>query len=301
MQTCSLVFLVFLFINIQPLFSQNESNKFFFIITKDGAEHIGNVERETESDLTLRLRNKEIIVISKTNIQLFEPVTEDNLFRGKYIHPNRSANRYLLGSSAISPGKNQLHFNTIYAFAGTLDYGINDVYSIGISSTVVGVPVLLNAQANYKIGDQFYWGVTATGGWLSWGDPSIFFGYGGVRLTSGSRSNNYTIGGGYFSLKADLPTPRPSAVSLGDFVYLNLSAVQRFRRKVSGLTEVWVMKNLYLKRSIYMANLGIKFRRRENAAWTFFASNIFLHEIRSGELNVIIIPGISWSRKLGKN
>ncbi len=298
----SILFTSFIVFCTQPLFSQNEPNKLYFVITKDGNEHIGNLEGETDLDVTLRLRNQEIVVIQKTNIRLFEPVTEDNFLKGKYVAPNPFANRYLTGSSSIPPGKNRFLVNTTYALAYTLDYGINDVYSLGLSTTLVGVPVLLNGQANYKVGNQLYFGATATGGWLSWADPAIFFGYGGVRLTSGSRNNNYTIGGGFFSV--DINPGRNNTfignVSLGDFGYINFSAMKRYTKKLSGHAEVWVLKNLYLKRSVYMINVGSKIQRRERSAWSFFVSTLAFYEFRTNDLQVIPIPCIAWCRNFGK-
>ena len=303
------IILLFLFIHLRLLFSQNDQNKLFFVITKDGTENIGNILSENETSVTLRSKNQEIIFIPKTDIKLFEPVTEDNFYKGKYIHPNLFANRYIIGSSAIGPGKNKLFFKSIYGLAETLDYGITDEYSAGLSTSIVGVPVLLNGQANYKITDGLYLGGTATGGWLGWAGDSVFFGYGGIRLTKGTRSNNYTIGGGYFSLSNSIvPARRPSYVSLGDFGYLNFSSAIRFTRRISGLSEIWIMKNIYFKRSIYAVNLGIKIQRRvrkdsfgEKSAWTFFVSTIAFQEPRQNDLTIKAIPCVSWSKKIGKN
>lgn len=288
-----------LFINYSILFSQNGNYKLYFIITKEGAEHIGELESETDLDVSLRLRSKELLVIPRTNIQLFEPVTEDNFLRGKYAAPNRFANRYIIGSSAISPGKNQVYFNSVYGLTWTIDYGINERYSAGLSSTILGIPLLLNGQANYKIGNQLYFGATATAGWLSWAADSIFFGYGGVRITKGSKSNNYTFGGGYFSLGSSLPAPTPSNVSLDDFAYLNFSGAKRYTRSIYGIAEVWVMKNLYLDWTIYMINPGFRITRKDRAAWTFYLTTIAFHEFRRRELHMVPIPTISWSRKFG--
>ena len=295
--------LFFIFITLGLSFSQNDQNKLFFVITKDGTENIGNVLSENETSVTLRSKNQEIIVIPKTDIKLFEPVTEDNFYKGKYIHPNLFANRYIIGSSAIGPGKNKFFFKSVYGLAETLDYGITDEYSVGLSTSIVGVPVLLNGQANYKITDGLYLGGTATGGWLSWAGDSVFFGYGGIRLTKGTRSNNYTIGGGYFSLSNSIlpPRRRPSYVSLGDFGYLNFSSAIRFTRRISGLSEIWIMKNFYFKRSIYAVNLGIKIQKREKSAWTFFVSTIAFQEPRKNKLTIKAIPCVSWSKKIGKN
>jgi hypothetical protein len=298
----SFIFILLFSIPFSFLFAQNENNKFFFIITKDGIEYIGNVEVETDIDITLRLHNKEIVVVPKTNVKIYEPVTEDNFLRGKYVHPNRFANRYLLGTSVIPPGKNQFCFSTIYGSAWNLDYGINDIYSVGMSSTIVGTPVMLNAQGNYKIGDQFYFGATATAGWMSWVDPTVFFGYGGIKLTNGSRSNNYTISGGYFSLSssANLGTSMPNNVSLGDFGYVNFSGMKRYTKNIYGNSEVWIFKSLYLRQSVYLINVGMKVIRHEKAAWSFFISTLVFHQLRNNKIQVIPIPGIAWSRKFGK-
>ena len=298
----SILFSLFFFFPLTLLFSQNDQNKLFFVITKDGTQNIGNVLNETDSQITLRVNNQDILMIPKADIKLYELVTEDNFFRGKYIPPNRFANRYLLGSSATGPGKNKLLLNSVYGLAETLDYGITDQYSVGLSTSIVGAPLLLNAQANYKIGNGLYLGATATGGWLSWAADSIFWGYGGIRLTKGTRSNNYTIGGGYFSINTNIRAPRRTLrnVPFGDFGYFNVSVTGRYTRRISGLGEVWVLKNISLGRSIiYMANLGIRYFRRERSAWTFYASTIATTNLRRGTIHVNVIPCISWSRRLG--
>lgn len=294
------IFIVILFSPLSFLVAQNESNKLFFIVTILREEYIGSIEAQTEKNITLRLINKETIVIDRSDIKLFQPVTEDNFLRGRYAYPNRHASRYLVGSSAIPLGRKHVSYTSYYAFAWTLNYGITDNYSVGLSSTLWGTPVMLNAQANYKIGEQLYLGATATGGWFSWIDPKIFFGYGGLRLTTGPKNNNYTFGGGIFSLKADLNIRGPGNVSLGDFGYVNFASMKRYTRRIYGVSEVWILKNLYLKRSIYAVNLGAKIIRKERSAWTFFVSTVAFHELRSGDLQIRFVPCGSWSIRLGK-
>lgn len=284
------------------LFSQNTNNALYFLITRDSVEFIGNIESENEFEINLRLRSRELITVNRGVILILEPVTEDNFMRGKYVRPNRFANRYIGTRSAIGLRRNECEIGTHYGMWYTFDYGLTDEYSVGFHSSVLLAPVMVNLQANYKVGTQLYVGLTGTGGWMSWIDKETYFGFGGAKLTTGSRNNNYTFGGGYFSVQLqnlNLPSlTGPSHFSLGEFGYFNVSATRRYMKNFYGLAEIWAMKNLYLRRSVMIFNLGMRINRKQHAAWTFYLATLTFQEIRSGEIRVVPIPSLSWVRRL---
>lgn len=294
-----LIFVLFSFLFLcLRAYGQTDNRSLYFVITKDGEEYIGNVVSENETSVTLRLRNQELKEFNKENVKLTQAVTEDNFFKGKYIKPDPLAHRYIYGSSAISPERNKFYCYSYFLSTASIEYGISDKYAVTLNTSIVGIPVLLNFQANYKLGDRFYLGGTFTAGWLSYIDPEVFFGYGGLRLTRGTKSNNYTFGGGYVSLPFGNVFNSPSNLNLGEFGYLNFSTSRRYTRKITGQAELWVVKNFVLGRSAYQLNFGPRILRRERSAWTIFLCTTAIQEFRGSEWLAFPFLNIKWSRIL---
>lgn len=280
--------------------SQTELGKPHFIITKDGKEILGVIEKETDIDILVVTKGKEEILIQKSNIKILEPVHADNFHKGKYVRQNPIPNLYYFTTSAIPLDKKTSNLSASYG-AFSFDYGLSKNISLGIRSTAAGAPLWMNMQLNSKIGDQLYLGASGNICWASWIEPQFIFGWGGAKLTSGSKNNNSTLGAGFLKLNFDFPTPPLSLFSLSDFVYVNISKMKRITRKIAFTGEVYSLKNLYLKQYFFMANLGIKTMKREKSSWSFFISNIVFFEFRSGDIHYVPIPAIAWSRKFGKS
>lgn len=275
--------------------SQTELGKLHFIITNDGKEILGVIEKETDTDILVVTKTKEEILIQKSDIKTIEQVHADNFHRGKYVRANSVPNMYYFTTSAI-PLDKKTSTLTAYANAFSFDYGLTKNISLGIRSTVVGIPVIMNVQVNSEIGNQLYLGVSGNACWLSWADPKLIFGWGGAKLTSGSKNNNSTLGAGFLKIDLDFRNPR-----LDDFAYVNVSSMKRITKKMAFSWEVYSLKNLYLRQYVFMANLGIKTMKREKSSWSFFLINIIYFEFRSGDMQYIPIPVASWSKKFGKS
>ena len=276
-------------------FSQTALGKLHFIITNDGKEILGVIEKDTDIDILVVTKTKEEILIQKSNIKTLEQVHADNFHKGKYVRANPIPNMYYFTTSAIPLDKKTANLTT-YASAFSFDYGLTKNISLGIRSTIVGVPVVMNMQVNSEIGNQLYLGVSGNACWLSWAEPKLFFGWGGVKLTRGSKNNNSTLGAGFLKIDLDFPNPR-----LDDFAYVNVSSMKRMTRKMAFAWEVYSLKNLYLQEYVFMANLGVKTMKREKSSWSFFLSNIIYFEFRSGDPRYIPIPIAAWSTKFGKS
>lgn len=280
--------------------AQTELGKPHFIITKDGKEILGVIEKETNIDILVITKAKKEILIQKSNIKILEPVKADNFHRGKYVRPNPIPNLYYFTTSAIPLEKKTANLSASLG-AFSFDYGLNNNISLGIRSTAIGLPVWVNGQANSKISDQFYIGISGNACWLSWAEPNFIFGWGGVKLTTGSSNNNSTLGAGFLKLSLDIPVRQLSRFSQSDFVYVNISSMKRVTKKIAFTGEFYSLKNLYFRQFFFMANLGVKTMKREKSSWSFFIANFLSFEFRSGEPIYYPFPAVAWTRKLGKN
>ncbi len=110
--------------------------------------------------------------------------------------PEQHRSRYFFAPSSYNIGKGDLYYNTLYFFLHDVQYGISKQFSMGMGTTLAGLPFYLtpkltfpiDSTSSFAIGDLLMLG--------TWG--TSFFGnllYG--TYSRGGAYNNFTIGGGY--------------------------------------------------------------------------------------------------------
>jgi hypothetical protein len=144
--------------------------------------------------------------------------------------PGQHRTRYFFAPSSYSLEKGELYYNSLYFLIHDVQYGINDKFSLGMGTTIIGFPfyltpkltIPLNDKSAFAIGDLLMigtWGAKFTG--------NLFYG----TYTRGGAYNNFTLGGGYLYINTgDITYETNAAV-------FNFSALAQFSSHIYFITE----------------------------------------------------------------
>lgn len=142
--------------------------------------------------------------------------------------------RYFFAPSAYNLKKGESYYNTIYFLIHDIQYGINDYISVGMGTTVIGLPLYFTPKLSIPVGKKSAFGVGDLLMIGTWGTDFIGnLAYG--TFSTGGRNGNITVGAGYlYTNENDLTGQTSSLVS-------NFSAMTRLSPYIFLLTENYVM------------------------------------------------------------
>ncbi len=201
---------------------------------------------------------------------------------------NEHTSRYFFSPSAYNLREGELYYNTLYFFLHDIQYGFSDYFSLGMGTTLIGIPFYLTPKVSIPLGQK---STIALGDMIilgTWG--SKFFGnliYG--VYTRGTQNSNISLGGGLLTTNANEITR-----AYNSFV-LNLSGLGRISEYVYFVSEnygfqlsttqtAWyeeydetnMFYNIYnetypQKQSIIYGMSGLRFVNKSNdvASWQF--------------------------------
>lgn len=218
-------------------------SKDFLIIDSDA---LGEVKIANEKIKRITSRSGKAIMDNSKN-------TESNT-TDWFANPNPS--RYLYTPSAIALKKGDFYLQNIYVLIGGVQYGVSDKFSIGGGtsiSTLFGVPAFYltpkytfySREKKHAAVGLLFFGLS--NGWNdTWNTAGILYGSG----TLGDTERNMTLGVGYGFIEgrpADLPT-------------ISLAGQMRITRRISLVTENWLIPNVNSSGSYYgLFSYGVRF------------------------------------------
>ncbi len=138
--------------------------------------------------------------------------------------------RYFFAPSAYNLKKGELYYNTVYFLLHDIQYGLSDNFSIGMGTSVIGIPIYLTPKVSFPVGEKSAFAL---------GDMFIFGTYGTNAVgnlvygsfSTGGIQGNTSIGVGYLALNDSEITAKTSSV------VLNLSGMARASSHIYLLTE----------------------------------------------------------------
>lgn len=156
--------------------------------------------------------------------------------------------RYFFAPSAYNLKKGEAYYNTIYFLIHDIQFGITDNFSLGMGTTIIGLPLYFTPKLSIPVGNKSALGIGDMLMLGTWG--SDFLGnlaYG--TFSSGGRNGNFTVGAGYlYTNENDLTGQTSSMVT-------NLSAMTRLSPFIFLLTENYVMSANFNKYASYYSNV----------------------------------------------
>jgi hypothetical protein len=113
--------------------------------------------------------------------------------------PGQHRSRYFFSPSSYNLEKGELYYNTLYFLVHDLQYGISNQFSMGIGTTIVGLPFYitpkftmpLNKKSAMALGDMLIIGTYGT----RFTGNLVYLTY-----TRGNAFSNFTVGAGFFTL-----------------------------------------------------------------------------------------------------
>jgi len=142
--------------------------------------------------------------------------------------------RYFFAPSAYNLKKGEGYYNTVYFLIHDFQYGFSKNFSMGMGTTVIGLPLYFTPKLSFPIGKK---SAFALGDLLmlgTWGTDFIGnLAYG--AFSTGGRNGNVTFGAGYlYTNENDITGQTSSLVS-------NFSAMTRISPYIFLITENYVM------------------------------------------------------------
>ncbi|WP_375578968.1 hypothetical protein ABWH96_18425 [Marivirga tractuosa] len=200
------------------------------------------------------------------------------------IHPDSMISehdsRYFFAPSARPLKKRELYYNTLYFLSHDLQYGVTDRLTVGMGTTIIGLPVYITAKysipiqenSHFAIGDMLMLGTYGT---------NFFGNLAFATYTYGNNHSNITLGGGHLFFDPGNNSEQSSSV-VG-----NLSGIVRAGKYFYFLTENYLFNfkstefayrqtflpdgsvifqegEYNIRRNIWYGLTGIRFVRKNN-------------------------------------
>ncbi len=143
---------------------------------------------------------------------------------------NEHRSRYFFAPSAYNLREGELYYNTVYFFLHDIQYGISDNLSIGMGTTLIGIPFYLTPKITFRAGEKSTFAIGDMMILGTWG--SDFFGnllY--AIYTRGSYDNNVSLGAGLFTTNESEMTRNNNSL------VINLSGITRASQFMYLVTE----------------------------------------------------------------
>ncbi|MEN8155660.1 MAG: hypothetical protein ABFS10_01825 [Bacteroidota bacterium] len=154
--------------------------------------------------------------------------------------------RYFFAPSAYNLKKGELYYNTVYFLLHDIQYGVDDNFSIGIGTSVIGIPIYLTPKVSFPIGKS---SSIAIGDMLlfgTWGSNAIGnLAY--ASFSTGGPNGNISLGGGHLYTNESEITRKTSSL------VTNFSAMARVSPYIYFLTENYVL-GVNINRGAYYYN-----------------------------------------------
>jgi hypothetical protein len=170
------------------------------------------------------------------NVQIDSAVTSDH------------NSRYFFAPSAYNLKKGELYYNTVYFLLHDVQYGVSDNFSMGIGTSVIGIPIYLTPKVSFPIGKK---SAVAIGDMLlfgTWGTNAmgnLLYG----SFSTGGDKGNITLGAGHlYTNDSDITSETSSLVT-------NVNAMARLSPFIYLITENYVLSlNVPQTASVYGPN-----------------------------------------------
>jgi hypothetical protein len=174
-----------------------DSNKLYLVTKFDGAEFLGTIKSYDAHELLISTEKIGDVYIPKHEIKQIKEVDPKQYkeFSGEELF----ATRYFITTNGlpIKKGDNYIQWNL---YGPDFQFGIADNFGVGIMTSWMAIPVIINAKYSIKLGKETHIALGALLGTGSWAYPD----FGGIlpfaSLTYGNRKNNITFSSGYGSL-----------------------------------------------------------------------------------------------------
>lgn len=260
----------------------------YVVTTAAGKEYIGKILTNNKREVVVLTKEIGEIAIPKYEIENISTVIKDDLNKeGDFVPDQVFATRYFVTTNGlpIKKGENYVLWNL---WGPDINFGIADNWSIGLMTSWVGLPVILNTKYSIELDHKNNIGIGILAGHTAWWSGALDGGGGGLlpfaSYTYGTRKSNITASLGYAFVAGGGDSGSAAVMSIGGMAYLS--------RKVSLVCDTWIMPSV-ADVSLAVIMPGLRFQTREKSAFQFALSGVVTSE---GSVPVPL-PFIQWFRK----
>ncbi|SMG29655.1 hypothetical protein SAMN05661096_01885 [Marivirga sericea] len=263
---------------------------YFMEVENCDNELLGSVS--AGSSLESASASEKAVIIFYNIIDLIEnpAAPQSNDFKGdfkteQYIHPDSMISehdsRYFFAPTALPLKKSELYYNSLYFLLHDIQYGVTDRLTVGMGTTIIGLPVYFTAKYSIPLQDKSHF---AIGNMLVAGTYGTNF-LGNLAFgtyTYGDSHSNISIGAGHLYFDPGNSNSGRSSSIVG-----NLSGILRAGKYFYFLTENYLFNfqntetadritslpdgtfifqegEFSVRRNIWYGLTGIRFVRKSN-------------------------------------
>lgn len=287
-------------VNSQPTIdSSNTADttlKYVVVELENNTSITGKKVSDDGREIGIMTVDKGLILIPKYQIRTITVSATMPTVGGKRVFPNPHPSRYFYSPSGIPLKKGEGYIQAIYYLAFQGQYALTDHWSIGVTTTYIACPLLINVKYTNTLHQSadgkknIYLATGIQAGSLTWINPGSYLGIGYAGLTFGNTESNITINGGVLASSSNggYYSNRRSSASQPA---ISLSWNQRVSSNASFMGEVWLLGNTII------GGPGMRFYsgRKNTVDFAILGGA----DLSYGD-GIFGIPFISWTRKMGK-
>jgi hypothetical protein len=273
-----------------------DPEKKFAVITYNSDPIVGEITSENEKEIVVKTMNGSMAYVPKYYIQKVILLDQENFVNGRFFDENFHPHNYMIANAAFlnREGVGRVRFNNFLNY--NFNFRVNQNISLGINTSLLASPVMLNAKYNFRLYKNVYAGIEGMYGFMG-----IFglFSNGGIAkgaLTFGDFKKSFTINAGYAYYNERGNRNNFVKNEYQGFIG-NASGMARLSNKIALTAELWYFQTYTSYRggkngalvktrpfACGLAGIGMKYYKSRKSAWTFgvYLFKVFLNQMYPG-------------------
>lgn len=247
-----------------------EQARYCMIRLQDGGSYQGVLSRQDDSLLVLEAEDGVQVHIPKHKVARIEFAKTAG---DAGDHEKRTIGRryYVLSSNALPFRPRETYGSASYLVFFHVNYAFSEHFSLGLSSTLIGAPVALQAKGRYEVGPRTHLGVELAAMSTLYLSPRTYASGGSVKLSFGTDKRNYTFFGGYGDLQYwtlstnSGPFYQPGYYRRVFSAFAGMAAALPMSRKLNFTTEAFAFPHLEL----YTGAVALRTVGRKHTSFVF--------------------------------
>lgn len=244
--------------------ADTEEAVYYKIITADEIIFIGKLLKNDPKEVVLLTENVGEVSIPKYQITSMEEMGKKQ--QSKLKNKEAFDGLYVYTNSAHSIPKGEVV--AVWRLIGpAVNFGITDNFTLGVTSSWLGAPLLANVKYTFELASKVRAGVGGSFGTVSWINPSTFIGLPFANVTVGDGKRNVTllVGRAFFKDSED-----------GfQFNYFNLAGMIKGQGTVSFVMDSFILLDPFTSSAVGLVIPGMRFQTKPYKAFQFGLGGAF--------------------------
>ena len=287
--TLIMVFIATLSVAQNDTISKSDSAS-YRIVKTNGDEIIAKIIKQDRREILVMTNDGREMYIPQHVIKKIIPIKEEEYTNdGIFVGEDKFSTRYFITTNGL-PIKKGEHYIQWNLFGPDFQFGVGKNFGIGVMTTWMGAPIVVNAKKSFQINDNTQFAIGALVGTGTWAGPSFGGALPFATLSFGNRRANIAFSGGYGSIWVD---GTPGGRALG-----SVAAMIKMDKKLSFVFDSFILLPTqdpdYSRSMVALLIPGIRWHKEEGKAFQFGFTGVAV----DGNLFPMPIPTVQWYRSL---